>query len=598
MELNQIFFMLRRWLWLIAVGLLIGLISGVVVSLVMTPVYEFETKVLVSRNPQSVTAEFPNLNDVQLVQTYVELLSTDQIINLVSANIGYEIDSGKLTIQQLRDTQIIQIAVEDTNTDRGMKIANGLVQVLQEENNRLQAQQFITAESSLEEQIAQAQNEMRVLQQEIDSILTEDVESQLAEVDAQIAVLESEILELQNELARMANPLAIVVQGRQAESEARLDLLQDLLIQYQGIRTNLIFLGRPDETSTGVANPRLEQLNSTLALYEGIYLAHLSSLEDLRLARLQNTPTVTQIEVATIPDDPIRPIPIIYTGLAAIVGAAIAVAGVVVIEFMDDSIKTPEDIRAIQPLPILGMIRKASSIKSHFINDQEINEEPLCSVFEDYRSLGVQLQYQQELHKFTTMMVTSCGNGEGKTTAAINLATIFARSGQPVLLLDANLLQPRLHSILGDSSEIQVLDIVPPGQEHALTANDLLGMRKIVTVLDRIEDWGNRLVIIDGPPIFTADAKILASKVDSVVMVVKAWETQKGVFRAALNQLEQVDAKIRGVVLNAVPTQYSYYYSKYQFLKPEELNNNGKMKFTNGISRLFRLFSARAKEEA
>jgi len=369
------------------------------------------------------------------------------------------------------------------------------------------------------------------------------------------------------------------------------------LTQYQGIRTNLLFLGKPDTSGSSITNPRLDQLKSTLDLYQNIYLNHLTSLENLRLARLQSTPTVTQIETASIPNNPIRPIPIIYTGLAAIVGLVIAAVGAVVIEFLDDAVKTPEDVQAIKPMPVLGMIRKVPSIKTHFINDQDVTEEPLSSVFEDYRSLGVQLEYQRENEKFQTLMVTSSGRGEGKTTAAINLATIYARSGQQVLLLDANLKQPRLHKILGDSSEIQILDLAKFDSTFPKETKDLLGMSKIVSALDRVEDLGEQMVIIDSPPIFTADAKILASKVDGLVLVVKAWETEKEALRAAIKQLDQVNAKIIGMILNSVPTEFSYYYDRYHFLESDDSYRSFPNKYSRRFTKLIHFFSGRSSTE-
>lgn len=590
MEIKQIILMLRRWYWLLIAGFLAGTISGILVSFLMTPVYQFETKVLVSRNRQSATAEFPNLNDLQLVETYVELMLSDQILETVEKNTGYRIDTGKLTVQQLRDTQIIQIAVEDENIERGVMIANGLVNALQEENNRLQAQQYLTAENSLEEQITQAKVEMETLQNEIEKISTEDIQAQLDQVNGQIAALEVEIYDLQTEIAQMENSTAIVVQGRLAESQARLTSLQTLLNRYQGIRTNLIFFGKPDVAGGGISNPRLEQLNSTLDLYENIYLSHLTSLENLRLARLQSTPTVTQIEMAAIPEKPVRPIPIIYTGLAAIVGIVIAAAGIVTIEFFDDSIKTPEDLLAIKEVPVMGIIRKVSALDTHFLNEKEIAEPPLASVFEDYRSLGVQLQYQRERKRFSTLLVTSVGKGEGKTTAAVNLATIYARSGQSVLLIDAHLNRPRLHKAIKDGSEIKVVDLSSFKNEQGVS-NDLLGMRKILSLLEKIKEAGNRLVIIDAPPVFSADTKILASKVDGVILVVKAWETQKEAIRSAIRQLEQVEASIVGVIINSVPTEFSYYYDSYHFLRDEYEQQGLAEKKSAWYSVLLHLFS-------
>ena len=567
MEIKQIIFMLRRWYWLLAVGLAVGVVGGIVVTLVMTPVYQLESTILVSRSTSAESTEFPNLNNLQLAQTYAELLTTQRLREQVSEQVGSKLDPEKLTVEQVRDSQIIQITYEDTDPVRGAQILNGLVKALQIENTNIQTQQYQTEEASLQAQIDEAKAQMEALQTEITQFLSQDVQSQLDEVDAQIASLETEITDVQQQIALMGNPLALVIQGRLEDSQARLTMLQDQLTQYQGIRTNLLFLGRPNANTSGVTSPHLDQLYSTLDQYQNIYLSHLNSLEALRLAKLQSTPTVRQLQVATIPDNPARPIPVIYVGLAGVIGVLLGGAIMLAYEFFDDSIKTPEDVKPITSVPVLGMVRKATAINMHFINNKEINQPPLSSVFEDYRSLGVQLQYQREMKKFTTLMITSPGHGEGKTTAAINLATIFARSGQQVILLDANLQQPRLHTILGDESEIQVLDLAPIGRERDLARSDMLGMTKIVRVLDRIQDWGNRLVIIDAPPIFTADAKILASKVDGVMLVLKAWESTKASLRTSLEDLRQVDANVIGVMLNDIPTEYSYYYNSYSCMQ-------------------------------
>ena len=113
METKNVLFMLRRWSWFLLLAFAIGLLCGFIVSTIMTPIYKAETKVLISRDPQAATAEFPNLNDTQLVQTYVELLSTNQLRDQVSVMVGRQIYKEDVIVEQLRDTQIIQIAVEN-----------------------------------------------------------------------------------------------------------------------------------------------------------------------------------------------------------------------------------------------------------------------------------------------------------------------------------------------------------------------------------------------------------------------------------------------------------------------------------------------------
>ncbi len=627
MEIKQLFHILRRWYWLLIWGLVFGLLCGFLASEIMTPVYQGVTKILVSRNPDAAAAEFPSLDNQQLVQTYVELLQTEQIRDQVSEQVGEKIEQKDIIVEQLRDTQIIQIAVEDVVASRAVLAANTLVTIVQSQNDKIQADQYLNAEQSLEEQIAQSKAEIESLQAQIDEILTQDYQAQLAEVDAQIALLTTQISDLVEENARLSSGVSVdeetTPQPGIAENEANLTLLRNLLSTLQSYRTNLLIQGKLSETtSTASENPQLGQLRSTLNLYEQIYFSHLSSLETLRLTRLQNSPTIVQIEPAVIPEDPIRPLPLIYTLLAGIVGLAVAVLAIALIEFLDDTIKTPEQAQTATGTAVLGMIRKVPHLEDHFIKNKDINKMPAAIIYEDYRSLGYQVEFQSKRDAIHSIMVTSCGIGEGTTTTTVNLASIFSKNGKKVLLVDANLRQPRLHHLFKEENDVHVIDLFDGNMEKAMPhskqeiteksvlnvisntqvvedADTSVGMKQISLALERFQNEkstgdNNILVIIDAPPASSADAKLLASKADAVLLVVNAWHTHKTALQTTVDMLQQINANVMGIVLNCVPTERAYYYENHHFYQPENSdgqNNEAKETQTNGIqSFLKRIF--------
>ena len=113
MELRDYLAMARRWAWLLAIGLVLGAVVGVLLSLYQSPAYRASTRILVLRAPQEKTTDYTYLSDQQLVQTYIQLLTTRPVLENASARLGYWVSSNQVSVQQIRDTQAIQLAVED-----------------------------------------------------------------------------------------------------------------------------------------------------------------------------------------------------------------------------------------------------------------------------------------------------------------------------------------------------------------------------------------------------------------------------------------------------------------------------------------------------
>src|SRR5271157_3552689 len=340
MELKQYLALFRRWAWLLIVGLVLGALSGYAWSLYETPVYEASTRILVTRAPQNTTSDMTNyLSDQQLTQTYVQLLTTQPVIDAVSLKLGSGVDPLQINVKPVINTQIIQLTFDDNDPQRAATVANTLVEVLIDQNENLQSGRYATTEASLQAQIKEIQGQIDGLQSQINNASTQAVQDQLAEVQNQIANLQGEMSSLQQDIQShtSAVPSATPMpqdQTKILDDKARLSQIQPILTLYQQIYTNLVVLGQPMNSGNTSNSTRISQLQTTLGLYQQIYVNLLNSLETIQLARVQDTPNVVQIEPATIPDKPIRPRPLLYTLLASAIGLLLMVAIAFLIEYL------------------------------------------------------------------------------------------------------------------------------------------------------------------------------------------------------------------------------------------------------------------------
>jgi len=209
---------------------------------------------------------------------------------------------------------------------------------------------------------------------------------------------------------------------------------------------------------------------------------------------------------------------------------------------------------------------------------------PKSMTSEAYRSLRTNLQYSMIDQKIHTMMVTSSGPGEGKSTTAANLAVTYAQSGQKVLLVDGDLRRPTVHytfqlsnawglsHVLSQQStwkkvvqrsEVEHLDIMTSGQIPPNPA-EMLASKRLDALIDELKST-YEIIIFDSPPALAlTDAQLLAAKCDGTLLVIESGRMKRDVVLKVKENLEHVKARILGVVLNNVKKngkdQYYYYY--------------------------------------
>ena len=300
----------------------------------------------------------------------------------------------------------------------------------------------------------------------------------------------------------------------------------------------------------------------------------------------------------------------ILMGLILGLGAGIALA--FGIEYLDNTIKTTNDIER-KNLSVLGIIpsigeeivskRKlftfnvASSKSSRGLKRRLITrEDPRSPVSEAYRSLRTSLLYTSADKKIKSILISSAGPGEGKTTTVANLAITYANLGKKTILIDTDLRRPVVHKVLDlnkepgitdylsgakndfkdlvQSTSIENLYVVPSGIIPP-NPSELLGSKRMSDLIKNLEkDWD--MILLDSPPLVAVtDATMVSKEIDQIVMVVKVGQTDKKAFDHTINSLRNVKAPLGGIILNAVTHKnsygsYYYYYQYYHYYSTEK----------------------------
>ncbi|MBS1793989.1 MAG: polysaccharide biosynthesis tyrosine autokinase [Acidobacteria bacterium] len=310
---------------------------------------------------------------------------------------------------------------------------------------------------------------------------------------------------------------------------------------------------------------------------------------------------ISIVEIAIPPDTPIAPRRL-TTVLAALILSTLFGAGLaLVLEYLDDSIKSTEEVENYLRLPALAAIPTIDSMPKRRLllvgnNGGEetepkantellINNDPRSSLAEAYRQLRTSILLSTAGHAPKSLLITSSLPSEGKTTTAVNTAISLAQTGAKVLVIDADMRRPRLHTVFGISNaeglssvlssemrDTQILDIIQYDDDaklHLMPSGpippnpaELIGSEQMVNMLKVLQQHFTH-VVVDSPPIASfTDGVLVASMVDGVILVVHSGKSSRQVVRRSRQLLADVGAKIFGVVLNNVNlnSQDNYYY--------------------------------------
>jgi len=355
-------------------------------------------------------------------------------------------------------------------------------------------------------------------------------------------------------------------------------------------------LGNPNQAEQ-------DQLQLALTQYRASYASVLQSYEQIKLTEAQSSSGIIQKDSALPPDAPIKPRPVQNAALAAVVALMLAAGVVFLFEFLDDTIRDPQEITRKWGVPVLGTIISYKHDQYELITAKQ----PRSPITEAFRALRTNLQFTNFNLPTHTILVTSPSPADGKTTVAANLANVIAQGGRKVVLVDADLRRPRIHKILQIPNRVGLTDLFIRPQDRVngavkqtaiaglqvLTSgnllppnpSELLGSERMSEILGQLASQFETTILDTPPLLVVTDALVLAPRVDGVLIVVKPTLTKRAALKNILEQLRQVKANVIGIVLNDVKINRSrshyysgYYYSQkyskgYQAKEPSEGSN-------------------------
>lgn len=285
---------------------------------------------------------------------------------------------------------------------------------------------------------------------------------------------------------------------------------------------------------------------------------------------------------ASPPEDPVSPNEPLNIALGAIIGLFVAVAAVALVEYLDDGVDEREDVEALG-VPFLGSVLQATPPKGvdrHTWVPSIIESDPRSPLAESYRQVQANLAFALTATECQVLLVTSPGQGEGKSTTAANLAEALAESSKRVLLIDGDLRKPDAHryfslpnnsgltsTFLVESQSVtafvdRVNDTlaVMTGGPIAPNPTELLSSRRLKNTLDVLSEPYD-VVVVDSPPILgLADASLWMTLVDGVLVVARRGKTRRGPLEETIALVRASRKPLVGVVLNGTARKKSALY--------------------------------------
>jgi len=394
LELRQYFAVIWRWLWLIVLGTLLAGGAAYVVSHNMTPIYRASTTLLINQARSPATTDYTSLLTSERLAKTYAELLTKRPV-LEEVASRLGLDT-KGAEETARRLLPADINVTPVRDTQ-------LIQVSVEGND---PQLIMEIANTLPKVFIEQNTEMQLSRF---ASSKKNLTRQLATIESDMEATQQEINDLQG--------------SNSAADQAELARLQTLLTQY---RSN--------------------------------YTALLRSYEEIRLTEAQTVDNVVVAEPAELPKFPVKPSKLLNTLLAAVVGCMLAVGVAFLIEYLDDTIKTSEDVGQALGLSTLGTITRFHSTDE---GDRLIAAaHPRSPISEAYRALRTNIQFSTVDKPVRTLVVTSADLQEGKTTTVANLATVMAQAGLSVIVVDADLRRSSLHEFFGVSRD--------PGLTNAL----------------------------------------------------------------------------------------------------------------------------------
>jgi len=528
---------------------------------------------------------------------------------------------GAISTQQVGTTNIIAITAISNNPGKVAELANTVAVVYEEAHFENKKQEASNVRQFVEEQLNSYLKELRENEEELQRfrqdnplVVERDIRSAPpVQGDPGLRSIKGEIVNLELELSSLKSKYTDehpdVKALKRKLDKVKLDLVDTM---------NQLTAQQKDLSAKEI---RLIQLKRNVTIAEDIYMMFKQKHEEARILEAEKAKDVEVIELATVPSRPIKPDKNFNIIIGIFSGILIGLIMAFVTESLDTTIGRVDDIEDLVQVPVLGIIpntslergKKGFVIKIRTTKRAQASvaselQERLVALFdpssvaaEAYKSLRTNLDLTGLKKIGNSLVITSSAPEEGKTQTLANLAVAFAQSGQKVLVIGSDFRKPMIYRIFGVKrspglSEVLIGSV--PWKDAINTATDMLlggleyeqilktqgienlhimtcgertpnpaellnfpEMRDLIQELKKNFD----VVLFDSPPTLpVTDSAILGTLVDGVILVYQAGRTSRYALLRAKTQLENVNAKIWGIIINNLKAKFIEDVTPYQ----------------------------------
>ncbi len=484
-----------------------------------------------------------------------------------------------LQINPIRNSRLVEVSVIYPDPVRSAEITNTLVELFIKRNleDRFmiskRAMELISGQlGELKEKVGTAQRKLQAYKEEkglfrIPSIrekdqFIEDARLQLVKLQSQQAKLSKRYLPEHPKMIHLQSQVE-GLKEKIEEEEKRIMGLSRVSIDYSELE-------REAESSRQIYEALLKRLQETMSE-----------------AQTQAS-NIMVVDRASPPLKPFTPRPFLNLSIALFIGMAGGVLMAFFLEYLDSTIKIPEDVERALGLDLLGVIPQAEKDRKGNGGELFFSAREPSPVSEALRALRTALIFRlRHVAGSKIILMTSANPKEGKTTISANLAAAFEQNHLKVLLIDADLRRPRLHQLLGTASEPGLTEVLEGERQlseviqthvgglgfdflssgiHSQHPTEILGSDKMKKVLEELRKKYD-IILIDSPPyLAVADVVVLSEYADALVIITRYQVTEKRYLRNVKKRFNEASIKLIGVVINQVSVrEKDYYYHQYYY---------------------------------
>ncbi|MFH1260114.1 MAG: polysaccharide biosynthesis tyrosine autokinase [Elusimicrobiota bacterium] len=555
-----------RRFWTIAIFFVVLVTTVMIGTFLQKPIYRATTQIMIEKENRNVNfqevigieatgqdyyqTQYALLKSKSLAEKLVQRLQLDtnplfKEKNNSSANENTQpelVDQllNSIFVQPVRNTRLVNLSVESPSPQLAKDLTNTLAQLYLEQN--------------LESRLFGSQEILKRIQEKGINSLDEEENRELVESLPSV---------VNNNLIQRLKADYAALETRQAEYKKRYMPKHPKMIQLQA--------------EIGAMRSRIDQEIKRIVSSVKTELSGALQANNIRI-----------IDFARTPRFPVRPNKKLNIIMAVFMGLILGGGLAFFLEYLDNTVKTPEDIENKLGLPFLGLVPRYAEKNAQEEKNKDLISfyQPRSTISEAFRTVRTKIMLSLTEQELKTILITSAAPKEGKTVNAINLGITFAQAGERTLLIDADMRNPRLSRVFQkgknspglsnllasprlitnsdlektvNSMEVENLFVLSCGPIPP-NPTELLNSKKMLHLLKLMEESFDR-VIFDSPPLnVVADSIILANLVNGIALVVQANRTKMEMIAMAKQKMAGVKAKFIGTILNNVLKSQEYYY--------------------------------------